>query len=288
MNNCPNEILGLIFAEACTDGGYTGRSLSLVSKRVCGASDRRYALQSIALYGSSQLSAFASLLDTVDADSRVYHLYLADRRRVQIECPPGQDQEQWLKERAAEDFHANNPSREYPADIILGILERVAPTVRTLVILLFDRYDQQPLTDAIRFSKLENLTIHASNLNHLAQPPLPECLSLRRLHVIEDFVLHRLSLTKAVSRLSPLLTHLRFSRLFLGKVTAGDVMEGLKRMLQQDDFASTGFSPTLQRVLVHMHRQRPDRRGRYDVDPVRSSAAAFAFFLKLTVQFVGR
>ena len=83
MKRCPTEILCYIFAEACTDGGYTGRSLSLVSKRVCGAS-RRYALQSIALYGSSQLSAFASLLDTVDADSRVYHLYLADRRRVQI------------------------------------------------------------------------------------------------------------------------------------------------------------------------------------------------------------
>ncbi|TBU36487.1 hypothetical protein BD309DRAFT_1024287 [Dichomitus squalens] len=239
MNKCPNEILGLIFAQACTDDGLTGRSLSLVSEVIRSAS-RRYALQSIALYGSYQLSAFASLLDTaVDAeDRRVCHLYLTDRRHVWMEYLP-------------EGFHVNDPSQEHSTDVILRILK--AATLQTLALLLFDRYDQPPLTDAIRLPNLEELAVHSSSLySHLTQPQLPECLSLRRLHVIQDFTWPTPS-TEAVSRLSPLLTHLRLSRIRVSrKNTLRDIVQGLERMLQQDDLASTGFPPTLKRVLVQM------------------------------------
>ena len=44
MDAYPNEILDLISAEACTDDGLTGRSLSLVSRRIRDVS-RRHALQ---------------------------------------------------------------------------------------------------------------------------------------------------------------------------------------------------------------------------------------------------
>ena len=60
MDKCPNEILSRFFEEACTDDGLAGRSLALVSTRIRDTS-RRYAFQFIALYGSHQLSAFASL-----------------------------------------------------------------------------------------------------------------------------------------------------------------------------------------------------------------------------------
>ncbi|KAI1783014.1 hypothetical protein LXA43DRAFT_1048456 [Ganoderma leucocontextum] len=251
MDKCPNEILSLIFAEACTDDGLTGRSLSLVSRRTRDTS-RRYALQSVALYGSYQLSAFASLLDKADLEDRhVCHLYLTDRRRVWMEYLPGQDREEWLTERMATDFHVNDPWRKYSFSAIQRILKTVAPTVQTLTLLLFDRYDEQPLSDAVPFPKLRDLTIHGSNMTHAVHSELPQCMSLRRLHVIHDYDFRK-PITKAVSWLSPLLTHLRISRLVLIPIVSSDLLRGLERMLQHDDLASTAFPPTLKRVLVQM------------------------------------
>ncbi|KAI1783012.1 hypothetical protein LXA43DRAFT_1048439 [Ganoderma leucocontextum] len=254
MDKCPNEILGLIFAEACTDDGLTGRSLSLVSRRIHNAS-RRYALQSVALYGSYQLSAFVRLLDKADLEDRhICHLYLTDRRRAWMEYPPGQDRERWLRERIAADIRRFNDSRlRHSSSAILRILKTVAPTVQTLTLLLFDQYDEQPLSDAVPFPKLRELTIHISNMTYAVQSELPQCMSLRRLHVIQDFLLKR-PIATAVSQLSPLLTHLRISRLASNPLM--DVVPGLEDMLHQDDLASTGFPPTLKRVLVQMLQQR--------------------------------
>ncbi|KAJ7252496.1 hypothetical protein C8J57DRAFT_1187556 [Mycena rebaudengoi] len=62
MNQAPPEICAHIFSFACTDSGYTGRSLSLVSKYFHEVS-KPAKLQSIALYGRAQILAFAALLD---------------------------------------------------------------------------------------------------------------------------------------------------------------------------------------------------------------------------------
>ena len=256
MKTCPNEILSFIFAEACTDDGFTGRSLSLVSRRIHDTS-RRYALQSVALYGSYQLSAFASLLDKVNPEDRgVRHLYLTDCRRVWVEYLPGQDREDWLAERMGEHFHINHPSREHTSSAILRILTAVAPTLETLTLLLFDRYAEQPLPNTLSLPKLRELTLHGSSLTHGVQSELTQCLSLRRLQVIQDFSI-RGSMAKAVARLAPLLTHLRISRLVANRIASGDVVRGLEHMLQQDDLASAGFPPSLQRVLVQMLQQGP-------------------------------
>ncbi len=265
MDACPNEILILIFAEACTDDGLTGRSLSLVSRRVRDNS-RRYALQSVALYGSHQLSAFASLLDKVPLeDRRILHLYLTDRRRVWMEYLPGQDREQWLTKRVTEDFYVNDSSREYSSSAILHILKTVSPTIQTLTLLLFDRYDEPPLSHAGPLPKLQELTVHSSSMTHTIGSELPQWLSLRRLHVIQDFSLGR-TVTNAVSRLAPFVTHLRISRLVASPMAWGDIVRGLERMLQQDDLASTGFPTTLKCVLVQMllvqqHLQDQNRQG---------------------------
>ncbi len=74
-------------------------------------------------------------------------------------------------------------------------------------------------------------------------------------------------MTTAISRLAPLVTHLRISRLVASPMVWGDIVRGLERMLwQQDDLASTGYPTTLKCILVQMLPvqqclQDPNRQG---------------------------
>ncbi|KAM5543496.1 hypothetical protein V8D89_002747 [Ganoderma adspersum] len=283
MDACPNEILSLIFAETCTDDGLTGRSLSLVSRRIRDAS-RRYALQSVALHGSHQLFAFASLLDKANPEDRgtLRHLYITDRRRAWVEYLPGQDRDAWFFQYIHEQPHMSRSTRKHSFSAILRILTTVAPTLETLTLLLFDRYTEQPLSHpTVSLPKLRELTVHGSSLTHTgmqAESEFVQCLALRRLHVIQDFEL-RGSMPKAVARLAPLLTHLRISRLVTNRISSGDLVHGLEHMLQQDDLASTGFPPTLQCVLIQMLQQGPhDQAGQGGA--VRVLASVMAQLLK--------
>ncbi|KIM83561.1 hypothetical protein PILCRDRAFT_6983 [Piloderma croceum F 1598] len=61
MEPIPSEILALIFSYACTDDGYTGRSLSLVSRYISDVS-KPYKLQSVAVRGVWQVLKFACSL----------------------------------------------------------------------------------------------------------------------------------------------------------------------------------------------------------------------------------
>jgi hypothetical protein len=61
MESIPPEILALIFSYACTDDGYTGRSLSLVSRYISDVS-KPYKLQSVAVRGMWQVLEFACSL----------------------------------------------------------------------------------------------------------------------------------------------------------------------------------------------------------------------------------
>ncbi|KAF7308981.1 hypothetical protein MKEN_01098800 [Mycena kentingensis (nom. inval.)] len=65
----PPELCYIIFLFACTDTGTTGRSLSLVSRYIR-ATSAAYKLQSIALFGRTQLADFATLLDNTPAHLR--------------------------------------------------------------------------------------------------------------------------------------------------------------------------------------------------------------------------
>ena len=266
MDNCPNEILGLIFEEACTDDGLTGRSLSLVSRHIHHAS-RRYAFQSIALYGSRQLSAFASLLDKANLeDFRVRHLYITDHRRV------WKDTEQRLKECVTKDFHINDPSREISSSAILRIFKAASRNLQTLALLLFDQHAEQLLSDAMSFPNLRELTIHGSGMAHNVQSELPQCLSLRRLHIIQDHSFKRL-IAQFVSRLAPLLTHLRFSRLLSGMIMPINLERDLRCMLHPSNAVDATFPQTLERVLVQMLRRSfPDSDGGQDALLVSSLA----------------
>ncbi|PIL30400.1 hypothetical protein GSI_07586 [Ganoderma sinense ZZ0214-1] len=108
MDDYPNEILDLIFAEACTDDGLTGRSLSLASKRTRDTSRRESEIMS----GRS---------------------------------PRPAAREQWPGE--SEDF--------------VDSVDTVAPSLETLTLLLFDKYDEQLLSDAISLPNLREPTCMA-------------------------------------------------------------------------------------------------------------------------------
>ncbi|KIM79213.1 hypothetical protein PILCRDRAFT_74632, partial [Piloderma croceum F 1598] len=64
LNHCPLEICFQIFALACTDGGYTGRSLSAVSRYIHDTSSS-YKFQSVTLHNTHQTVSFASILDGI-------------------------------------------------------------------------------------------------------------------------------------------------------------------------------------------------------------------------------
>lgn len=78
MEHCSAEVWGHIFSLACTDGGDTGRSLSLVCKYVRDASSP-YKYKTIALRGQKQVQAFATMLFMSAKLPRVRNLLLKDR-----------------------------------------------------------------------------------------------------------------------------------------------------------------------------------------------------------------
>src|ERR1700729_2592940 len=62
MDTLPPELCTRIALFACRDTGYTGRSLSIVSKYVRETSQAAK-FQTIAIHGSNQIIAFAALLE---------------------------------------------------------------------------------------------------------------------------------------------------------------------------------------------------------------------------------
>ncbi|KZT69921.1 hypothetical protein DAEQUDRAFT_725890 [Daedalea quercina L-15889] len=74
MDRCPTEIWIRIFTLACTDGGFTGRSLSCTSKYIRDAS-RSVKLQSIAVIGSYEVNRLADALESrLPEHRRILHL----------------------------------------------------------------------------------------------------------------------------------------------------------------------------------------------------------------------
>ncbi|KAF7290882.1 hypothetical protein HMN09_01266600 [Mycena chlorophos] len=78
----PPELLDFIFSSACTDGGRTGRSLSLVSRYVRDIS-APFKLQSIALLGTMQLLNFSAFLSRhPSVEARTKFLYIGHPKTI--------------------------------------------------------------------------------------------------------------------------------------------------------------------------------------------------------------
>ncbi|KDR82043.1 hypothetical protein GALMADRAFT_59195 [Galerina marginata CBS 339.88] len=81
MDRCPLEIIGEIYAFACSDDGRTGRALSLVSRYI-NETSKPYKLQSVTVVGHTQLFAFANLIEnTPILFRRVHCIFLSAHSR---------------------------------------------------------------------------------------------------------------------------------------------------------------------------------------------------------------
>ena len=88
MDNIPLEISLYIFTLACTDNGFTGRSLSHVSRYVREAS-QTVKLQSICLHGHDQILAFAELIEHTPSIARnVRQLFICNETKKSSDTPP--------------------------------------------------------------------------------------------------------------------------------------------------------------------------------------------------------
>ena len=77
MNFVPPEIWQKIFSDACLDSGFTGRSLSLVSKYIYEMS-KPTRFQSLAIRNYEQVMAFADILERTPSHlRRVIHLFIS-------------------------------------------------------------------------------------------------------------------------------------------------------------------------------------------------------------------
>ncbi|KAJ7142198.1 hypothetical protein C8R46DRAFT_594981 [Mycena filopes] len=245
LDRFPPELCDTIFRFACRDSGYTGRSLSHVSKYIRETS-KLAKLQSIALIGHAEIVAFAQVLQQQTPDAHLrntrYLLIngepplesaklenivtakhakwreteLESRRRMQAAAHPDVVSQEDLEE---EDLELNVLlgilGRE-GARAITSILRDVGPTVELLDVALHRSYAAGMASEPAPFSfpRLSDLTARNGFLLHplLQLEPFP---ALRRLHLVESEWSSRLQWLRddSLSHLAPSLTHLRLSDL---------------------------------------------------------------------------
>lgn len=216
MNRCPPEICLEIFAFACTDDGYTGRSLSLVSTFFHDIS-QPVQLQSVAVYGANQMHAFACFLqDRPPHLRKVHHLFVTDRERVEHPHQPHDT----LEDEDADEFFDNMHF------FLTSILSDISTTLQTLVLNLCVNYF---ITDApllpVDLPMLLELTVHGGPIE---ESFLRSCQAkrLQRLHIASHFQLPD-DLGSCLRRISPSLTHLRISGVY-GSGDYGDLLDVLR------------------------------------------------------------
>ncbi|KAI0802013.1 hypothetical protein BC629DRAFT_160810 [Irpex lacteus] len=112
MDKCPPEIHARIVSYACTDAGYTGCALSLVSHYFSQVSSP-YRWQCIALPGYDQIICFANILARSKTRRPIHHLFLSDRRSELVLS-------------STDDYETKFLS------IFASVLQYAAPTLRSL------------------------------------------------------------------------------------------------------------------------------------------------------------
>lgn len=123
MDRCPVELITKIATYACIDGGYTGRSLSLVCRYMRDAV-QPVRFHTVALVGRQSVVSFAALLATWEMQPPVYHLLISALGEPYINCS---------KEQGA--LSRLSPSElSHMRSSYAKILAWASPTVATLVI----------------------------------------------------------------------------------------------------------------------------------------------------------
>ncbi|KAI0052065.1 hypothetical protein FA95DRAFT_1554041 [Auriscalpium vulgare] len=248
MNSCPPEIHAQIFSLACTDDGFTGRSLSHVSRYVRQAS-APFQWQSLVISGARKTKKFAELLDELSSRNPdpcdhistlfprpITHLFVSNRmpedarERRYNEMGATRDMAERRKIALAFDEEADSW-----AAAIRRIFSYAAGTVRTLTMMCYDIHVSPNgrlfFSDLKRyfFPMLEELTIRGGFDTRLrdydgashhddddddaarVEASAPTLPSLRRLHLISP-----ISFDLFLLRLRPLapgISHVRLSEL---------------------------------------------------------------------------
>lgn len=205
MEKCPYELLERIAKHACVDGGYTGRSLSLVSRYVRAATkEARY--HSIILVGWKRVTAFGRMRDEAETKPIVRHLLIL--LNEQKSGDGGTGRREVMKIPKDEAVVLSN--------IFADLISAVAANLETLAI----------HGDILRFTLFSNpITVDFPSLTRLSVPrfrPPPEPRDrnstsrfpvLTHLHVCEyKTLLHKpLEFWHGLAQYAPSLTHLRLS-----------------------------------------------------------------------------
>jgi hypothetical protein len=288
IDRAPPEICAHIFSFACTDSGYTGRSLSLVSRYFHEVS-KPAKLQSIALYGHAQILAFAALLDQTPPYLRTTRALLINGResekemeallavayagvqRIQdVTCSP-EEAIEWRREVAAkiqlerakataylEDFGARG------ARAVERILQHLSSTLELLDVDL-NEYTVKMLREPLSLPRLVDLTSRCGfpmPADTAAVPLLAPSPSLRRLHIIESqdqYIWNIRFFEGGISHFAPALTHLRLSAL----VEQGDVIQALQAALGLAEPVKrvTELPATIELVLLKPEVAPPPHEG---------------------------
>ncbi|KAJ7905755.1 hypothetical protein B0H14DRAFT_3420913 [Mycena olivaceomarginata] len=295
LDQLPAEICAYIFTFACRDSGYTGRSLSLVSKYIHETSKlARY--MSIALIGRGQILAFAQFLDQTPTQLSTRYLFiggqgseeemneiweLASRaqKEAQVEyrklaelLPSGDEKLKEAKdaverERANKKLYLDTFGKE-GASAVTTILRTLAPTLEILDISLNDRVARKML-HTISLPHLTDLTTRCGFPLHPTDDPVLEPThSLRYLHVVETYDQWNWVgqfFERGISHFAPSLTHLRLSQL------AGDesVITHLEAALGLSASASgrvNQLPSTVELVLLKPDVAPPPHNGCYCCD----------------------
>ncbi|KAI0780449.1 hypothetical protein BD413DRAFT_488959 [Trametes elegans] len=289
MDKLAVELLTYIAFFACTDGGYTGCALSLVSRRMRAAS-RPVRFCSVSLVTSpTQIVQFLDCFETEYARSpdmrpRVRHLCLSlfgggletapnpppapptstaatppsqPKSRAEFLASLQRRTQHW---RAAQDTLDAQYERVVPT-----LLRAVAPDLRTLALIQVQWRSAQVVRCA--FPRLRELTLLGGDPSFLPFSTLSsDCVlypSLTRLHHILSWVGRDVDFLQWAAH-APHLTHLRVSRL---DHTPRGTLDSLEHVL--DERRSRAF-PHLQHAILEPHPAPP---------PHGPAHAAFCAFL---------
>ncbi|KAI0723787.1 hypothetical protein C8T65DRAFT_627432 [Cerioporus squamosus] len=276
MEKLAVELLTLIAFFACTDGGQTGCTLALVSKRIRAAS-RPARFYSVALFGSPQkIEQFLTCYEAERARRRKHSLASsAPPPSVSTQAVPGSLSAGQPMSRA--EFFAAMQRRtqhwrstqdnldEHYNRVVPTLIRAVAADVQTLALV----QAQWRCASVVRcsFPSLRELTVVGGDPTFLpfafvpsGRPLYP---ALKRLHHILAFVQKDVDMLNWAKH-APNVTHLRVSRVdYHPRITVDSLNEVIS------ETASEEYFPHLQQVMIQPHPAPP---------PVRASTTAHLAF----------
>jgi hypothetical protein len=224
MEHLPSELLHLIFGLACNDGGFTARSLSLVSRTIREKS--RYSrFHSVACHNIAQTLSFARILDETPPHLRVVrHFLVCNSYKDKLPSAnsvskgfPNISSLIWKFPRS-ESIRPDCSDGPTPTtdlvvhSAVLSILNIIAPTLYTLSMYIdWQSWAFLPLPG--NFPLLGELSINhqfaGGCFRSNALSPLRSCPSLRHL-IITGFVriVDPLQVVEQIKQFAPAVTHL--------------------------------------------------------------------------------